>query len=114
MSNELSLVKIELLEEYKRCLANISIYQELIQSNCVKGNLSLKKIKGKEHYYLQWSDGGKQHSKYIKPEHVDILKKNILKRENYEKSIKTLNKSLSDIKNFLGQKLIDEYVREIK
>ena len=50
------------LKELKK---EITLVEEKIASY-PRGNVSFKTIKGKKQPYLQWTEDGKRHSKYLK------------------------------------------------
>lgn len=109
---KLSMIKAELLDEYVKCLNGIATYECAIKKECVKGYISSKKIKGKQYHYLQWNENGKIKSKYIKPEHIQILEENIKLRKKYESNIKEMKISKKEIEQFVGEKIVQEYLRE--
>ena len=56
--------------------ARISALEEEL-SRLPIGNLVMKKIKGKEQPYLQWSEAGKTKSRYIKMDEREITMKQL-------------------------------------
>lgn len=56
------------------------------------GNLVMKKIKGKEQPYLQWSEAGKTKSRYIKVGEREITMKQLDRRKEIQQELKQLRK----------------------
>lgn len=110
----LSMIKVELLDQYIRCKKSVDAYYNEIKNNCVKGYLSKKKINGKVYYYLQWNANGKLKSKYIKQQYVHEIEQNIKYRKNCEESIKEMKENIRDIEKFLGKELIFEYMEDLR
>ena len=106
---EISMLKSELLDQYRKCKSGIQSYQSKIDEDCLRGYISSKKIKGKTYNYLQWMEDGNIKSKYINPEHLNILQENIQLRKKYESSIKRLESMAKEIENFVGADLLREY-----
>ena len=105
----LSALKAGLLDQYIRISDNVNTYLNMIRTDCVKGSVSVKTIKGKKYYYLQWKENGKPVSKYIQPEHLAILQANINLRKRYETIIKELKRSQKEIEQFVGKEKIRKY-----
>ena len=57
-----------------------------------KGTLVFKKIKGKEQPYLQWNEGGRSVSKYIKKDERDIIIAQVEKRQELKEKLKRLKR----------------------
>ncbi|MCR5420203.1 MAG: hypothetical protein K6E98_04295 [Lachnospiraceae bacterium] len=111
---QLSMIKAELIDQYMKCQDGIDVYKNEIKKHCVKGYVSSKKINGKTYHYLQWTENGKIHSKYIKAAHLEALKVNIAQRKEYEKHIKEMKKSIKEIEIFVGVDVIKEAINAIK
>ena len=56
------------------------------------GNLVMKKIKGKEQPYLQWSEAGRTKSRYIKMDEREITMKQLDRRKEIQQKLKQLRK----------------------
>lgn len=108
---ELSMIKAELLDQYKRCIESINTYEKEIEEKCVKGYISKKTIKGRKYHYLQWVDNGKIMSKYIKPNYLETIENSITLRKKYENNIKIMKKSAKEIEKFIGKDTINKYLK---
>ncbi len=71
--------------------ARISALEEEL-ARLPMGNLAMKKIKGKEQPYLQWSDGGKTKSRYIKLDEREITMKQLERRKEIQQELRKLRK----------------------
>ena len=71
--------------------ARISALEEEL-ARLPMGNLVMKKIKGKEQPYLQWSEGGKTKSRYIKLDEREIMMKQLERRKEIQQELKQLKK----------------------
>ena len=69
---DMSILSEILKEEYERLNNTLSSYAALVES-LPKGSIREKLINGKKYQYLQWRDGGKVRSRYIKAEEVPAL-----------------------------------------
>ena len=66
-----------------------SVYrEELDQLGLAKGSLVIKTIKGKPQPYLQWREGTKTKSQYIKKPDLTEMQKNISRRKELQDAIK--------------------------
>lgn len=72
------------------------ILQEL--NNLPDGYISIKKINGKEYAYLQYSEGGKLRSKYVKSSELEFVKKQLERRKELEKLIESSHSSGKNLK----------------
>lgn len=54
----------------------------------VKGYISIKNISGKQYYYLKYYENGKQKNRYIKPDELESIKKQLLERKQLEAQLK--------------------------
>jgi hypothetical protein len=70
-----------------------------------KGSLREKLINGRKYCYLQWREGGKVKSKYIKPSDIRSLSDQIDRRKQYENEIKSLHASRKEFENVIGKEL---------
>ena len=62
---------------------------EILIENLPKGNITYKKINGKEQPYLQWTEKGKTKSKYIKiAEREMVFSQVSLRRTLFKKNLK--------------------------
>ena len=76
-------------EEYERSCRIIDSLKAEIDS-LPRGYISRKKINGKEYCYIQYREGGKVKSRYIRPEQVDEVKKQIARRKSLEKQLREI------------------------
>ena len=83
----MSILHDVLQEEWDRAKQLAAIYQEEL-SLLPKGSLTYKKIKGKPQPYLQWREGKKIKSRYVKKAELAELKKNLERRKELQKAIK--------------------------
>ena len=67
---------------------------EKLISELPKGSISVKRINGKEQPYLQWTENGKRHSRYIKSEERDGLFAQVAQRKELEQELQTLKKKM--------------------
>ncbi|MDD3350415.1 MAG: hypothetical protein PHC40_06180 [Eubacteriales bacterium] len=75
-----------LREEWNRATQLSAIYREEL-SLLPKGSLTYKKIKGKAQPYLQWRDGEKIKSRYVKKAELADLEKSLERRKELQKAI---------------------------
>ena len=109
---EISILEQQLLDEYVRCERNMKT-QEAAISELPKGYISQKHRGNKTYSYLQWREGNKVCSRYLKPADFDLVSKQIEERKSWEKSVRQLKRNMAQIEKLLGRGLIDEYKRSI-
>lgn len=88
-------------EEYERSCRIIDSLKAEIDS-LPRGYISRKKINGKEYCYIQYREGGKVKSRYIRPEQVDEVKKQIARRKSLEKQLRERKLDRDRLKKVLG------------
>ena len=88
----MSILSEILKEEYERLNNTISSFEALAAS-LPRGSIREKLINGKKYQYLQWRDGSKVRSRYIKPDEISTLSEQIEQRRQYVKEIKTLRET---------------------
>ncbi len=108
LMRKLSILEQQLLDEYFRCLRNKDVQMAAVE-DLPKGYISQKKRGGKTYSYLQWRDGDRIRSHYIKPEDLASVENQIESRKNWSDSIKQLEKNIRQIEKVLGKGLINEY-----
>ncbi len=59
------------------------------------GYISVKVINGKERYYHQWYEGGKQHTKYVRADDLQELRAAIDRRRELQERLRDLESALS-------------------
>lgn len=85
-----------LKEEYSR-LVRMKDRMQAEYSELPKGYISRKKINGYECYYLQYRDGSKIVSHYIKPDEFEDLQAAIIKRKSLKESLKNIDTEMKKI-----------------
>ena len=85
-----------LKEEYSR-LVRMKDRMQAEYSELPKGYISRKKINGYECYYLQYRDGSKIVSHYIKPDEFEDLQAAIIKRKSLKESLKNIDIEMKKI-----------------
>ncbi|MBK5253723.1 MAG: hypothetical protein JJE03_04625 [Peptostreptococcaceae bacterium] len=70
--------------------------------------LSKKIINGKEYYYEQKREGDKVKSKYINKIEVEPFAKKVERRQELEKKLNELDKSVKQIKKVIGKDKTNE------
>jgi len=100
----MSILSEILNEEYKRLNSTLLSF-EVLMEDLPKGSIREKLINGKKYQYLQWRDGKKIRSKYIKQDEVSALSEQIERRRQYEKEIKTLRKTKKEFDRVIGKEL---------
>jgi hypothetical protein len=100
----MSILSEILNEEYERLNRTISSY-EAMAAELPKGSLRKKRINGREYAYLQWRDGKKIKSKYIKSSEKDAIAELINRRRQYEREIRSLNESKKQFDKVVGREL---------
>lgn len=67
------------------------------------GNITYKKINGREYAYYQWRENGKQHTRRTKGEEFEQLSSQIEHRKELQKSIKNVELSKVDLEKKVAQ-----------
>lgn len=67
------------------------------------GNITYKKINGREYAYYQWRENGKQHTRRTKGEEFEQLSSRIERRKELQKSIKNVELSKVDLEKKVAQ-----------
>ena len=80
-------------------------------ANLPPGNVSYKTIRGSKRMYLQWSEGGKKLSKYVKKEDEATVFERVNKRKKLEEELRKIESSriLSEEGNDSEALLIEKY-----
>ncbi len=106
----MSVIEEVMLEEYER---SIRIEKAILieQEQLPKGSIQIKNIANKQYNYLMYRENNKVISRYIKPEELDSLKKQIQKRKENQAALKELRKSKKQIIRALGKEYIDEHTK---
>jgi predicted transcriptional regulator len=100
----MSILSDVLQEEYARVLLTISAYErEALE--LPKGHIAVKRIKNHDYFYLQWREGEKTRSQYIKKEDVEELRKQIERRNHLVSSIRDMRKAEKEFQKVLGREL---------
>lgn len=85
-----------LKEEYSR-LVRMKDRMQAEYLELPKGYISRKKINGYECYYLQYRDGEKIVSHYIKPDEFDDLQAAISRRKSLKESLRNIDVEMKKI-----------------
>jgi hypothetical protein len=87
----------EVLEEEYSRLVRMKDRMQAEYLELPKGYISRKKIYGYECYYLQYRDGSKIVSHYIKPDEFEDLQAAIIKRKSLKESLKNIDIEMKKI-----------------
>jgi hypothetical protein len=93
-----------LQEEYKRLLSTIASYEKL-SNEMPKGSIILKHINGIEYPYLQWREGNKVKSKYLRQDEIEQFREQIERRKQYEKSLREMYLSKKEFDKVIGKEI---------
>jgi hypothetical protein len=93
-----------LQEEYDRLKATIVSYEKEV-AGLPKGSIVIKRIGGREYPYLQWREGTRVKSRFIKKEDLLYLKDQVNRRREYEKQIRALYSSKKEFDRVIGKRL---------
>ena len=85
----MNLIISTVLQEKHRIDYMLEKYREML-AGLPKGTISEKLVNGHIYYYLQYRDGKKVVSRYIRKQDVDTLRQQIEKRRHIETMIKSL------------------------
>lgn len=66
-----------------------------------KGYISEKKINGRTYYYLQWREGKKIRSRYIKPDELEDLQKQLALKKQIKESLDSIEANFMLLKRVL-------------
>jgi hypothetical protein len=100
----MSILSEILSEEYERLNSTLSSY-EAMAADLPKGSIREKLINGRAYLYLQWREGDRVRSKYVKLEDFVALSEQIERRREYEREIKSLRKSKRKFDRVVGKEL---------
>ena len=89
-------------EEYARSLRSSKALEAEI-ARLPKGYLRTRNINGHEYHYLQWRDGKKVRSKYVKVKDVSELRREIELRHRHLQALKDQEESRRMIVRALGR-----------
>lgn len=103
----MSLVGEVLEEEYDRSLRLSKKLQKDI-NKLPKGSLQKKCISGKYYYYLQYRDGDKVKSDYVKQDDVKDIKKKLKQRKENIEALKEQQNAQVQLSKALGKKFVNE------
>ena len=87
----------EVLEEEYSRLVRMKARMQAEYLDLPKGYISRKKINGYECYYLQYRDGSKIVSHYIKPDEFEDLQAAITRRKSLKESLKNIDVEMKKI-----------------
>ncbi len=66
-----------------------------------KGSICYKRIKGKKWPYLQWTEGGKSKSVYIKKEELAAVEAQVKERKELQRQVKALKSELPSNEKYI-------------
>jgi hypothetical protein len=93
-----------LSEEYKRLLGTIDSFEKA-RSELPKGTIRNKKIHGRIYSYLQWRDGDKVVSRYVRDDEREILEKQIKARRKKEEELRVLKAQKKEFDKVIGKEI---------
>ena len=96
----MSWINDTLQEEKERTLRFIQTCEQEI-AGLPKGYISEKNIRGKKTYYLQWREGSRIKSQYVKKGDVEALVKKIEKRKTREQQLKRHKQNLKQLERMI-------------
>lgn len=100
----MSVLSEMLQEEYDRI--NDSLDSLIKNINALpKGSIVMKKINNKEQPYLQWREGDKVKSKYIKSEELNQIQNEVARRKEFEHNLKSIKKRKKGLEKVVGKEL---------
>lgn len=106
----MSVLEEVLLEEYERSLRISAVLEEEIAS-LPRGSIRARKVRGREYYYLQYRDGKRVKSDYVKPEDVEHVREQIELRRNDVAALREQRRSQRQIEKALGKEVLDGRAR---
>jgi cell division protein FtsB len=93
-----------LKEEYDRLNATIASYEKAV-AELPKGSVVKKRIGGREYFYLQWRDGRRVRSHYLRTDELATVSDQVQKRREYEKELRDLRASRKEFERVVGREL---------
>ncbi len=105
---QITVLEGKLIEEYYRCKRIMEACQEAAES-APKGYISHKLINGKLRHYLQWREGGKVKSKYIRDDEYLELEKRVEEGRANKATVRNMLKDMKMIEKAVGKRTIEEY-----
>lgn len=99
----MTIIEEVLEEEYQRSL-RVSAALEKELDNLPRGSIRTRIIGGHEYYYLQFRDGPKVRSKYIKREDLGEVRRGLERRKSHMEALKEQKESRKMIERALGRR----------
>jgi len=93
-----------LQEEYERLNQTIASFEKDLKE-LPKGTIITKKINGHDYFYLQWREGKKVKSSYIKKEEKEATEQLLDRRKEFQQKLKEMYHSRGEFKKVLGKEL---------
>ena len=90
-------------EEYARSLRVTAALEREI-AGLPKGSIRKREIGGHEYYYLQWREGKKVRSLFVKREDLAELRRQLELRKSHEEALKEQEEARKLIERALGRK----------
>lgn len=104
----MSVLEDVLIEEYDRSL-RISRALEADNEGLPRGSVRRRLINGREYYYLQYREGSRVRSEYVKPGDLESLERDLARRRENDAALKEQRKSREQIVKALGREYVDEH-----
>lgn len=89
-------------EEYARSLRSSKALQAEIE-RLPKGYIRKRGVRGHDYYYLQWREGKKVRSQYVRADEVERIQKEIDLRHKHEQALKDQKEARRMIVRALGR-----------
>ena len=105
----MSILEEVLMEEYDRSL-RISRAIEAENTSFV-GRVRKRMINGRPYFYLQYRDGTRVRSEYLKADEAKAVAKAVARRKENDSALKEQKKSRAQIVKALGGECVDEHSR---
>lgn len=95
------ILKNALEEEYQRSLRVTAALEREVAA-LPKGSIRKRTISGHEYYYLQWREGPRVKSRYVKRDEVEELQRQLDLRKSHVEALKEQKESRRLIERALG------------
>jgi hypothetical protein len=93
-----------LSEEYKRLIKTINSFEKA-RAKLPKGTIRNKKIHDRVYSYLQWRDGNKVVSRYVRDDEREALEKQIAARKKRGEEIRVLKAQKKEFDKLIGREI---------
>ena len=106
---DISVLESNLLDEYYRCERAMRVHQRELDQSPINGYISRKVINGKVYHYLQWRDGDKIRSRYLKRDEIDYVMDELEHKKVHISSLRHLKRDMKKLRFILGDDVINGY-----